>query len=138
MKTIRAHEAHNDNNAIETVINGKRNIGTIGLIHNSLTGNFWDIIKTNNLKVLKIPSNPQEVYIYFRPGSETQAQELKDIAEKYNGYFAYWATENDTRRIGQLLSYHQNDIEDFIKRNKKNDRQKRTRYRSFPIIKNII
>jgi hypothetical protein len=118
VKTIRAHEAHNDDNAIETVINGRRNLGIIGMTYNSLTGNFWDIIKTNNLKVLKIPSNPGDVYIYFRPGAEKQAQELKDIAEKYDGYLAYWATENDTRRIGQLLNYHQKDIEDFINRNK--------------------
>ena len=118
MKTIRAHEAHNDDNAIETVITGRRNLGIIGLTHNSLTNNFWDIIKDNNLNVLKVPSNKYGLYIYFRPGAETQAQELKDIAEKYNGYLAYNADENDTRRIGQLLNYHQNDIEDFIKRTK--------------------
>jgi hypothetical protein len=122
MKPIRAHEAHNDNNAVETVINGRRNLGIIGLTHNSLTNNFWDIIKDNNLNVLKVPSNKYGLYIYFRPGAEKQAQELKDIAEKYNGYLAYNADENDTRRIGQLLNYHQKDIEDFINRNKKNDR----------------
>ena len=40
MKTIRAHEAHNDDNAIETVINGRRNLGIIGLTHNSLTNDY--------------------------------------------------------------------------------------------------
>ena len=62
-KTIRAHEAHNDDNAIETVINGRRNLGVIGMTYNSLSNNFWDIITTNNLKVLKIPSNPGDVYL---------------------------------------------------------------------------
>ncbi len=119
MKTIRAKEAYNDDNAIETVISGRRNLGTVGLKYNSLTSNFWDIVKNNNLKVIKIPSNPGDVYIYFRPGAEKQAEELKDIAEKYNGYLAYWATENDTRRIGQLLNYNQSDVEKFIKKQAK-------------------
>jgi hypothetical protein len=41
--------------------------------------------------------------------------ELKDIAEKYKGYLASNATAEDTRRIGQLLDYDEDKIEQFIK-----------------------
>ena len=71
-------------------------------------------MNSKGLKTLSVPLNPNDCYIYYRTGHEKQAQELKDIADKYNGYLAYWATKEDTRRIGELLQYDPKDIEEFI------------------------
>ena len=113
--TIRAAEAYRDETGVMTVVNKKRNIGFITLRHSTLRKeDFWNIVNSKGLKTLSVPLNPNDCYIYYIPGHEKQAQELKDIADKYNGYLAYWATKEDTRRIGELLQYDPKDIEEFI------------------------
>ena len=118
-ETIRASEAYRDENAVETVISGKRDVGFITLIGATMSSDkFWSAIEKNGLKTIKVPSNRFEAYIYYRPGAEEQAEELRDIAERHEGYLAYYASEKDTRRIGELLGYDKDDIEDFITRTK--------------------
>lgn len=118
-ETIRASEAHRDEDAIETVISGKRDVGYVTLIGSTMDrDHFWSGVQRGGLKTLRVPSNPFECYVYYRPGAEKEAEELRDIAEKYAGYLAYYATEEDTRRIGELLGYDKQDIEDFITRTK--------------------
>lgn len=116
-EAISASEAHRDENAIQTVIDGKRDVGFITLIGTTLgRDNFWALVKKYNLKTLKVPSNDYDAYIYYNERGEAHAKELWTIAEKYGGYLAYNATIEDTRRIGQLLGYNEADIEDFIRR----------------------
>jgi hypothetical protein len=80
--------------------------------------NFWDIVKKFDLGIVKVPSNPHRAYIFHVKGAENEANELKDIAEKYNGYLSHKATDEDTRRIGQLLGYKAEDIESHIEKRK--------------------
>lgn len=117
---IAASEAHEDESAVQTVIDGKRDLGVISITGSTMSPDlFWKLVKEYDLKTLKIPSNPFNLYIYYRKGAEKQAEELKDIAEKYGGFFAYDATEEDSRRVGELLGYKREDIDDYIVRNKK-------------------
>ena len=117
---IAAEEAHEDKNAIQTVLDGKRELGLISLKGSTVSAEkFWEIVKNNNLNTLQVPSNPFEMYIYYVDGAESKAKELKDIAEKYDGFLSYKATEEDSRRIGQLLGYKKEDIDDYIIKNKK-------------------
>lgn len=117
-EAISASEAHTDEGAVQTVIDGKRDLGFITMIGTTLEEtDFWDLIKKNGLKTIKVPSSEHEAYIYFRRGAENKAKELWDIAEKYGGYLAHDATPEDSRRIGQLLGYRESDIEDYIKYN---------------------
>ena len=117
-EAISASEAHSDADAIQTVIDGKRDIGFITLIGSTLgRDNFWDLIKKHNLKTIKVPSNDYDAYIYYNERGESKAKELWDIAEKYGGYLSYKATAEETRRIGQLLNYKESDIEGFIQKN---------------------
>lgn len=114
-EAISASDAYSNKNAIQTVIDGKRDLGFITLIGSDIPeSTFWSLIKNNGLKTISIPSNKYKGYIYFRNGSEDKARELMDIAEKYGGYLAHNATPEDTRRIGQLLGYHESDIDDYI------------------------
>lgn len=112
-KIIRAEEAYSNEGSLLTIINGKRDVGFFVAI--DITKKLLDLIRENHLKMMYVKGNPNDAFIIYRQGSELQALELKELAEKYGGYLAYNATEEDSRRIGQLLSYHPDDIEDYIK-----------------------
>ena len=117
-EAINASEAYRDDNAIQTVIDGKRDLGFITLRGSTISEKtFWEMINNNGLKTISVPSNEYKAYIYFRKGAENKAKELWDIAEKYDGYLSYNATPEDSRRIGQLLDYKESDIEDYITKN---------------------
>jgi hypothetical protein len=117
---IRAEEAYRDEDAVQTVVDGKRDLGIITLKASTMPEEtFWDIVEKNGLKTLKVPSNPYRAYIYYREGAESRANALKNIAEKYDGFLAHDATEEDSRQIGRLLGYRAEDIEDYIEHNKK-------------------
>lgn len=118
LETIKAEEAHRDANAVQTVVDGKRDLGYITIKGSTLDEkDFWDMVKQGGLKTIKVPENPYEAYIYFRPGADQKANELKTIAMKYGGFLAYDATEEDSRRIGELLDYEKSDIDAYINKN---------------------
>ncbi len=116
---ISAEEAYKDKSSVKTVLDGKRKLGFIVLDGMDFPErNFWDIVKKFDLGIVKVPSNPHRAYIFHVKGAENEANELKDIAEKYNGYLSHKATDEDTRRIGQLLGYKAEDIESHIEKRK--------------------
>jgi hypothetical protein len=119
-ESIRAEEAYNDKSALQTVVDGKRDLGFMTIIGSTLDKEvFWSTVKEHGLKTLPVKGSQHQAYIYFRKGADEKAKELRDIAEKYGGYLAWNATEEDTRRIGELLSYDKKDIDSFIKKNYK-------------------
>jgi hypothetical protein len=116
-------EASNYKGSIDTIIKGKRNVGQIALGKNAnikYVNDFIKWIEDHSLKTIKVPSNPHNAYIIFNPQARAEAEELKDIAEKYNGYLSAEATDEDTRRIGQILGYKKEAVEAFIKKQKEN------------------
>jgi hypothetical protein len=117
---IRASEAYTDKGAMQTIIDRKRNVGW--LVRGATDPKDWEelqgMIQQNGLKTMHVEGNEYDAYIVYRPGHEKQAHELKDIAEKYGGFLAWNATEEDSRKIGELLEYDPEDIEDYIKQNK--------------------
>jgi len=112
---ISAKEAYSTYGSIKTIIDGKRDVAFIEL--NNIVNRL--LISLKSLKKIKVPSSIESNYIVYREGSEKEAQELYDIAMKYDGSLSYIASEEDSRRIGQILGYKQDDIEDYIKHNKK-------------------
>ena len=124
---ISAEEAQDDVSSLQTIIDKKRNLGFFALEGINSPETFWEIVDENNLKSLEVEKNPHDAYIIYRSGFEKEANELKDIANKYNGYLSYKATDEDTRRIGQLLGYKAEDIETFINsKSKLNEAKKET------------
>lgn len=124
---IRASEAYDDRDAINTVITGRRDVGVITLSTSRISENmFFGYIKSFNLGVLEVPSNPHNMFIFFKKEAKNKAEELRDIAEKYGGYLSAEATDDDTRKIGQILGYKKEDIEGFIQhvKNMKMDKLK--------------
>ncbi len=126
-ETISPAQATNNYNSLMTVINGERNVCTItyakdtenmirlnqGMDNNGIMG----MINKAGLHGLKIKSNPNNVWIVYRPGYEKDANELNTLAEKYGGYLSVNTTKADSIRIGQLLSYNQADIDSYIDKN---------------------
>jgi hypothetical protein len=111
IESIDPSEAYTDEGVLDTIIKGKKNIGTL---HRPP---LWmkKLIERHGLKLIKIDLNPQDLFIVYRPGSEKQVDELLSIANKYGGYLSYRATKDETIRIGQLLDYHQDKIDQFVK-----------------------
>jgi len=112
---ISAKEAYGSYGSIKTIIDGKRDVAFIEL--NNIVNRL--LISLKSLKKIKVPSSTETNYIVYREGSEKEAQELYDIAMKYGGSLSYVASEEDSRRIGQILGYKKDEIEDYIKHNKK-------------------
>jgi|688.fasta_scaffold875287_2 hypothetical protein len=117
-ETIRAEEAHRDENAIQTVIDGKRDLGFIAIKASTMKADtFWELVKKHGLKTMEVPGNEYEAYIYYKPSAERKAIELKKIAVKYGGFLAHNATKAESIRIGQLLGYDKKDIDWYINKN---------------------
>jgi len=119
-ESIRAEEAHYDKDAVQTVIDGKRDLGFITIKASLMDAtDFWNLIKKHGLKTIEVPGNQFEAYIYFRPGAERKANELKKIAVKYGGFLSYEATKQESKRIGELLGYDKADIDWYLNKNYK-------------------
>ena len=115
-EVIRASEVRDEISSIESVAEGRRGVAFLTLFpYLHMTRIILKMIEDNDLHLIKCPSRPINVVV-FRPEHRKDAMELVSIAEKYNGYLAHNATKEDSRRIGQLLSYHEDDINDYIYR----------------------
>jgi len=118
-ESIRAEEAYRDTGAIQTVIDGKRDMGFI-TIKSSVDVSekeFWTLVKIHDLSIIHLSGNEYDAYIYFNKRAERGARELAKIANRYGGYLSHEATERESRRIGELLGYDRRDIDDYIKKN---------------------
>lgn len=117
---IRASEAYDDLDSIETLVKGKRGVAFISLdgVPKKIINQINSLISENSLKITFVKQNPNNSYIVYRQGFEKEAQELYSIAQKYGGFLSVIATEEDSRRIGQLLGYHPDDIETYILHNR--------------------
>ena len=114
-EVINASEAQRDEDALKTVIDGKRDLGFITLKAATIPEKtFWSEIKKHGLGTISLPLNRYNAFIYFRKGAKLKALELSNIANKYGGYLSYEATRDETIRIGQLLGYKESDISDYI------------------------
>ena len=109
LEDIHPSEAYNNNNSIQTVVDGKRGVGFIGGV-NQL--DFNKLVATG-LKIIKIGMN--RAYVFYREGYEEQAMQLAKIARKNGGYLPVDLPE-ETYVIGILLGYDKNEVKKFVLR----------------------
>jgi hypothetical protein len=103
--------------SVQTIVDGKRDVGYIVLKHSSKDEieQIKTLVSDNNLKIQPVRGEQKPIIIY-KTGNESAAKELKDIAEKYNGYLSYKATEEESRRIGEILGYSKKSIDKYIEK----------------------
>jgi hypothetical protein len=103
--------------SVQTIVDGKRDVGYIVLKHSSKDEieQIKTLVSDNNLKIQPVKGEQKPIIIY-KTGNESAAKELKDIAEKYNGYLSYKATEEESRRIGEILGYSKKSIDKYIEK----------------------
>ena len=103
--------------SVQTIVDGKRDVGYIVLKHSSKDEieQIKTLVSDNNLKIQPVRGEQKTIIIY-KAGNESAVKELKDIAEKYNGYLSYKATEEESRRIGEILGYSKESIDKYIEK----------------------
>lgn len=113
-ETIDPSEGYDEISSVKTLCDGKRGIAFVAGLSSEEANEISDMIYDYNLEVIKVPSNPHEAYIIYKPEYEEDAKKLLSIAEKYKGYLHHRATDEDTFEIGRLLGYDEESIKDFI------------------------
>ena len=109
-------EAYRDDDALQTLIDGKRNVGILHFAY----GDYEDRVKQADLKTIGPIKQDyyglrNQTHIVYRPEGERDAKELYLIMLKNDGYVPI-NTPEETRRIGELLGYRKQAIDIFIDR----------------------
>jgi len=118
-------EVNNNYKSVRSLVDKKRDVCFIAKSASSKAE--WEeiqkLIKKSDLKSMYVKGNPYEAYVVFAPGSENKATRLKDIAEKYKGFLAHNASEEDQREIGTSFFPFSKKVEEFIEKGKNEDEE---------------
>jgi len=115
MEEIDPSEAYRDESAVNTIINGKRNVGFLATYYKEA----HELLKKAKKAGLKVISIPQDLNansmanIIYRSGYEEQASKLASIARKNGGYLPI-ETPEETYNIGILLDYNKEAVKQFV------------------------
>lgn len=108
---IEPTEAMNHNSSIQTVLDGRRDIGFFG----GATGAEIEKLKKSGLRFIPIGVN--NAYVFYRETTESAAEEkayqLAKIAKRNDGYLPTKSPE-ETYVIGVLLGYNKNEVKKFV------------------------
>jgi hypothetical protein len=121
---IKASEAYDTMEGVQTLVDGKRDLAFISIMDNPIyTPNNIDELKalaygaSQGLRVMEIPGKEDgQAYIMYREGAKDKAQKLSDYTSKKGGYLVD-DTPEEARFVGNLLDYEEADIEEYIERN---------------------
>jgi hypothetical protein len=109
---IDASEAYRDEDGLQTIIDGKRNIAGF------VTYNRKDVIRKledTGLNILPLTGNPHGLVIVFNDRGRENAMKLWKYATSKGGYFED-NTPEEARFIGKMLQYTDDSIKRFIHR----------------------
>lgn len=104
---IDAKEAYNDDNALDTLIQGKRNVALIRLNNDTIE----NILKPNNLQYKRV--NDDDISIVYNEQGSLNAELLYAFMKSKGGY-AKDETPEEAYYIGKLLGYKDESILDYI------------------------
>jgi hypothetical protein len=104
---IHAKEAATANDAIQTVIDGKREVG-----YSQLSDDHLKTLKLNNIPYIKVPRKDNWNYYIFYTNKE-KALRLLDISQKHNGIL-HDESFDEAVEIGKLLGYYDDDIDGYV------------------------
>jgi hypothetical protein len=108
-------EAYYDNGAVQTVIDGKRDVGFLATYYAEAEALLYKA-KEAGLKVISMPQTRHKgssANVIYRKGSEEEAMRLAKIARKHGGYLPI-ETPEETYEIGILLGYYEDKVKEFV------------------------
>ena len=114
---VSPQEVNTNKTAVESIIQKKRNIGTVFFDINNKEEYNHIINQVNqnpDLNTIHVDSNPYKLYIIYRVGHEHDAQELKKLYDENGGFISPQAPDQVQRREGELLGYRKGYIDHFI------------------------
>jgi len=119
---IKASEAYDTMNGVQTVIDGKREVAFISTMNNPLYApnnkseiEAMDYGISKGLKSIEVKNKKEgKAWVLYKTDKK-MAQKLADYASDHGGYLSD-DTPEEARYVGSLLGYDKNDIEDFVKR----------------------
>ena len=115
LEDIDPDEAYTDKGAVQTVINGKRNVGFLATYYEDAKVLLSDAKKAG-LKVISMLQDRHRgstANIIYRDGFEEEAMRLAKIARKHGGYLPI-ETPEETYEIGILLGYYEEKVKEFV------------------------
>ena len=114
LEDIDPSEAYTDKSAVQTVINGKRNVCFLATYYEDAKVLLSDAKKAG-LKVISMPQSKHNsnANIIYRDGFEEEAMRLAKIARRNNGYLPV-DTPEETYEIGILLGYYEEKVKEFV------------------------
>ena len=119
---IKASEAYNTMNGVQTVIDDKRDLAFISTMDNPIyrPNNESELAAMeygleNGLKAIEVKGKTDgKAWILYKKNKKA-AQKLADYAESKGGYLSD-GTPEEAKYDGDLLGYDSSDIQSFIKR----------------------
>jgi len=119
---IKASEAYDTMEGVQTVIDGKRELAFISTMdapiyrpNNESELEAMQHGLDNGLKAIEVKGKPDGRAWVMYKNNKKAAQKLADYAEKKGGYLSD-DTPEEARYVGDLLGYDKKDINAFIKR----------------------
>lgn len=100
----------NDDKAIKTVINGKRDVGFVELHKGNIKG-----IQKHNIGIMPVRVTPKNTIMAIIYRNEEKAKRLYEFAKSHGGYLND-KTPEEAREIGKLLGYMDASIEEYVRR----------------------
>lgn len=124
---IKASEAYDTMEGVQTVIDGKRELAFISTMDNPIyRPHNEDQLESmqhgldNGLKAIEVKGKPDgRAWVLYKKDKK-MAQKLADYAESKEGYLSD-STPEEAKYVGDLLGYDKRDIKAFIKRRYKVD-----------------
>lgn len=119
---IKASEAYDTMNAVQTVIDDKRDLAFISTMNNPIyrPNNEHELAAMqhgldNGLTAIEVKGKPDgRAWVLYKKNKRA-AQKLADYAESKGGYLSD-STPEEAEYVGDLLGYDKGDISAFIKR----------------------
>lgn len=114
VEEIHPSDAYNDSDSIQTVLDGRRDVGFI-CDYAPHTKILIQKVIDAGFKTIPVEQKGfgRSAYVFYRNGAEDEANRLAKIARKNNGFLPTKSPE-ETYVIGILLGYDKLSVRDFV------------------------
>jgi len=123
LESISVKDAARDEDSIQTVIDGKRELAYLSITTQRLIDprssiDALSLALNSGLNIIPIRNRKEGVAFVVYKDDREAAQALADFAETKEGYL-YDETPEEALFIGQALEYNQDEIDEYIQKNYK-------------------